>query len=192
MLKRICRVGARKNYLSLFIHYGHVAADWLIVRNKSTEALLREYHEVSDCMSVKKYKSIFGLYGAGGFAREVMPVFSSVISDMLGSRNDDEHGIFFIETSPSNKNINGYDVISEDEFFSINCDEKFFNIAIADSKSRESIANRCVSKGAKPILVKSPHAVIYDCNEIGEGAIICANSIVTSNAQIGKFFQNPL
>ena len=36
--------------------------------------------------------------------------------------------------------------------------------------------------------VHSPHATFYDSNTIGEGSIICAGSIVTSNAKIGRFF----
>ena len=73
-------------------------------------------------------------------------------------------------------------------FFEIECIECFFNIAIGDSKLRERVANECMTKGAKPMLIQSPHSIIYDCNEIGEGAIIYANTMVTSNTMIGKFF----
>jgi acetyltransferase-like isoleucine patch superfamily enzyme len=30
--------------------------------------------------------------------------------------------------------------------------------------------------------------LIYDANEIGQGEILCANTIITSNAKIGKHF----
>lgn len=63
-----------------------------------------------------------------------------------------------------------------------------FNIAIADSKERERLANICISKGAKPMSLTSPHSIIYDRNEIGPGAILCAHTMITSNATIGKFF----
>ena len=93
-----------------------------------------------------------------------------------------------LKRTPQKNEVNGYPLISEKEFFEIECSDRFFNIAIGDSKTRESIANGLIAKGARPMSVNSLHSIIYDCNEIDEGAIICAHTMVTSNAKIGRFF----
>jgi sugar O-acyltransferase (sialic acid O-acetyltransferase NeuD family) len=135
-------------------------------------------------------KIVFGLYGAGGFARGVMPILSNFFSKTTQANTEASHQIYFVETSPKVKEINGYPLISEKDFLELECSERFFNIAIADSKIREKIANELASKGAKPMSVQSPHSIIYDCNEIGEGSILCANTMITSNVKIGKFFHS--
>lgn len=135
-------------------------------------------------------KEIFGLYGAGGFAREVMPFVTECVHFVKQSSCDEKKKIFFVETDPKKQEVNGYSLISEHEFFGIECKERYFNIAIADSAAREMIASECIAKGAKPVSILSPQSIIYDSNEIGEGAIICAYSVITSNAKIGKFFHS--
>lgn len=133
----------------------------------------------------EKNKVIFGLFGAGGFAREVMPI---VGKDSLSRSDHNDMELYFVEMEPEYSEINGYDVISEEQFFSIQCKEKFFNIAIGDSKLREIIANKCIMNGAKPLHLNSKKCTIDDFNQIGDGAILCHNTIVTSNAKIGRFF----
>jgi len=129
-------------------------------------------------------KRLFGLYGAGGFAREVMPFVAESLSKGAQAFSQ----IVLVETNPQKTEINGYPLLSEKAFFEIECSERYFNVAIADSKTRERIAAECLAKGALPLSLRSPHAILYDCNEIGEGAILCAQTIITSNAKIGKFF----
>ena len=135
-------------------------------------------------------KIVFGLYGAGGFAREVMPFVTEYISFVTQAKKGVSHQIFFVEANPRQNKVNGYPLISEKEFFEIECSERFFNIAIGDSKARERAANECLANGAKPMSIQSPHSIVYDCNEIGEGAILCAHTMITSNAKIGKFFHS--
>lgn len=135
-------------------------------------------------------KIVFGLYGAGGFAREIMPFVAEYISNVTRVNTGVTHQIYFLETSPNANDVNGYPLISEKEFFELECSERFFNIAIGDSKARERIANEFIAKGAKPMSIQSPHSIIYDCNEIGDGAILCAHTMITSNAKIGKFFHS--
>jgi sugar O-acyltransferase (sialic acid O-acetyltransferase NeuD family) len=133
---------------------------------------------------------VFGLIGAGGFAREVMPIAREALAQIYQNNPDIALKIFFVETNPTKNYVNDIEVISEDDFFVINSKDKFFNIAIADSKVRQTIAERLILKGVKPLSIQSVNTVTYDENKIGEGAIICANSMITSNAIIGKFFHS--
>ena len=135
-------------------------------------------------------KSVFGLYGAGGFAREVMPLMAEYISLVSQSNHEQENKIFFVETKPEKTEINDYPLVSEETFMNLNCEERFFNIAIANSKVREEIANRCIKQGAIPLTIQAVNALTYDKCEIGEGAILCAFTMITSNAKIGRFFHS--
>jgi sugar O-acyltransferase (sialic acid O-acetyltransferase NeuD family) len=135
-------------------------------------------------------KIALGLYGAGGFAREVMQFARECLSISEEFESGSARNVYFIETTPQAKEVNGVPVISEDEFFELKSTLRLFNVAISDSKIRERIAKSCVQRGAKPYSLHSPHSIIYGNNEVGEGAIVCANSIITSNAKIGRFFHS--
>jgi sugar O-acyltransferase (sialic acid O-acetyltransferase NeuD family) len=141
-------------------------------------------------MRDSKQTKILGLYGAGGFAREVMPIAVELFSMTQQASLHESYGLYFIETTPTGTEVNGYPLLSEDDFFQLKCEERFFNIAVADSKLREEIAGRCTARGAQPMSLQSANSVSYDNNDIGEGAIICAFSTITSNARIGKFFHS--
>lgn len=127
--------------------------------------------------------AVLGIYGAGGFAREVMPILARRFKD-----TDRALKLVFIETDPKASQVNGYPVVSEEAFFALDASSRYFNIAIADSKARETIAERCISRGAVPLSIAANSADFMDANAIGEGALFCANTVVTSNARIGRFF----
>jgi len=127
---------------------------------------------------------IIGLVGCGGFGREVMPI----IEEMEAPRARNAT-IIFVDTLGSNSGfVNGIPVLTESEFLSHNDPEKFFNVAIADSRVRETISARFSHYGVKPLSLISKYSTIYKNNNVNEGCIICAGSIITSNVSIGSFF----
>jgi len=133
-------------------------------------------------------KFIFGLFGAGGFAREVMPFAVGCCSSAVGCNPGDELQVFFVDVGRRSAGINGFPVISEQDFLEIECDARYFSIAIGDSTLRERIARENLAKGAKPLALQAPNSVIYGNNSVGEGAIVCAYAMITANATIGRFF----
>jgi sugar O-acyltransferase (sialic acid O-acetyltransferase NeuD family) len=62
------------------------------------------------------------------------------------------------------------------------------NVAIANSLTREQMVGRCSKDGISLFSLIAENAVVLDENEIGEGAIICPFSMITSNARIGQAF----
>lgn len=132
--------------------------------------------------------SVIGVYGAGGFGREVMPVLLEYLSVKYPAYRNIKDHLFFIETNPSQTEINGYKVISEKEFLSFADKDRYFNVAIADSKVRERLSDKCIRAGAQPLNIVSVDARFNDENDIGEGVIVCSNSVITSNVKIGRFF----
>jgi len=77
----------------------------------------------------------FGLLGAGGFAREVMPFAKgSVAKTLLVPGNNID--VYFVETwHPKEPAVNGYSVLSLDEFIELN-GKKYFNVAVGSGRDR--------------------------------------------------------
>jgi sugar O-acyltransferase (sialic acid O-acetyltransferase NeuD family) len=131
-------------------------------------------------MSQAQDNALVGIFGAGGFGREIMPFARQLWLERAE--------LVFVESSSRQDSVNGHRVISIEEFATSKAEKKYFNISVADSKARERLAGELVEAGAHPVSLISPNAIQYDENEIGMGAIICSNVIITSNAKIGKFF----
>lgn len=132
---------------------------------------------------------LFGIIGAGGFGREVMPLAEYWLPIHEGFDSKSEL-IFVVEDRfevPSQA-INGHRVMKLSDFLAAPAAERRFSIAIGDSVSRERIANSIPSDLAKPFSIRAPNHVSLSGNSVGEGAIFCSFSHVTSNAKIGRFF----
>jgi sugar O-acyltransferase (sialic acid O-acetyltransferase NeuD family) len=130
--------------------------------------------------------TLYAIFGAGGFRREVMPAAREMITATHGTRGNEF--VFVEENLKKQTVINGYKVISEKDFLSYPVEDKYFNIAVADYKTREYIADKLLAANIKPFTIQASNAVIYDDNHIGEGAILCAFTTITSNVKIGRFF----
>lgn len=124
------------------------------------------------------------VYGIGGFGREVMPIAEVAAQKDYADRNAD---LYFVETAPTCAEVNGFPVISEVEFLALEA-EKMFAIAISDSSVRQVIHDRLLKLGANPIHLSADGVHVYHSCELGEGAIICANAVITSNVRIGRSF----
>jgi sugar O-acyltransferase (sialic acid O-acetyltransferase NeuD family) len=126
---------------------------------------------------------LYAIVGAGGFGREVMPV----AAEMLATRGQAQYELVFVDEHPKAATVNGHRVMTPREFLAEG-DEKYFNIAIADYRAREKIATELAAAGASPFSIRAPNAVCLSANVIGDGAILCPFTTITSNATIGRFF----
>jgi sugar O-acyltransferase (sialic acid O-acetyltransferase NeuD family) len=127
---------------------------------------------------------LYGLVGAGGFGREVMPVAEEMLARLHGGNGFEL--VFVVESGPTGT-VNGRRVLSAEEFLGSG-QERHFNVAIADHKARRRIAEAFLARGAKPFEVRAANVVCLAANQIGEGAILCPFVTVTSNATIGRYF----
>ncbi len=132
-------------------------------------------------------KTLVGLFGAGGFAREVMPVVREV-SDQLRATVKELELVFVVEGAAEPLWVNGHRVVTAQEFFAAEVAHKLFNVAIADYRVRQRIAEMALAAGVEPLTIRASNVVCFDQNEIGPGAILCPFVSVTSNAKIGAFF----
>lgn len=120
------------------------------------------------------------IVGAGGFAREV----AWLIED-INEKNPTWEIVGFIDENEENigRELNGYKVLGDLEY--LNKQEKaYVTIAIGTGEVRESIYNK-IEKHEFPILIH-PSVIISKFVNIGEGTIICAGNIITTNIEIGN------
>jgi sugar O-acyltransferase (sialic acid O-acetyltransferase NeuD family) len=130
---------------------------------------------------------MFGLFGAGGSGREVMPYVKSSVARTLGVSPDVVEA-FFVETwEPVHSQVNGYPLISIEKFLQLE-GSRYFNVAVGDGRVREAIANK-VGSLAEVLPIHATQTIFLDNNVIGAGSVFCPNAMVTSNATIGRFFQ---
>jgi sugar O-acyltransferase (sialic acid O-acetyltransferase NeuD family) len=137
-----------------------------------------------------KGQILFGLFGTGGFARPVMPLARYSLNRALGTANNAGPPLVlvFVDRHPDQTSLNGYPVMSEEEFFAAPAARKYFNVAIAASELRQRLTETCVARGLEPLSLQAANTIVYDDNSIAEGAVLCSNTIVTCNTRIGKFF----
>lgn len=115
---------------------------------------------------MKKY---YGIIGAGGYGREIMPLARASLSPSVSLG---ETELFFVvEGEITPKEVNGFPVLSMDQFLSLP-GELHFNVAIGASDVRERIAQLCEEHGASPFSVIAENVVIMDANVIGLGAVL--------------------
>jgi sugar O-acyltransferase (sialic acid O-acetyltransferase NeuD family) len=129
-------------------------------------------------------KEIYGIYGAGGFGREVMPLARM----QLQKNNKSVEDLYFIVDSPESLMINGVKVLSFSEFINIDAEQKYLTCAIADSKVREVLITRLQEAGTSDWTIFAENAVIMDDVVIGAGSILSPFVTITSNVSIGVSF----
>jgi sugar O-acyltransferase (sialic acid O-acetyltransferase NeuD family) len=114
------------------------------------------------------------IIGAGGMGNELLV-------QMLDN-DSTEKVIFFVEDEYEYNNIDIFPLSS----FDVN--EYEVVIAIGDSHIREKIV-KLLPYNTKYFTFIHKSVQMFDKIEIGEGSIICANSILTTNIKIGKHAQ---
>lgn len=124
---------------------------------------------------------LIGVFGASGFGREVMP---------LAKQRYPYEQLVFVDDNPPSSELNGYKVITLEEFIATKASSKLMSIAIADSKIREMLTEKCMKKNIGIISLHAANVVCMDEVEVGEGAILCPFSTITSNVKIGKSFHS--
>ena len=125
---------------------------------------------------------LIGIYGASGFGKEVMPLVRQHYSQL------NQDNIVFIDDGGRLEQLDGYKVLSYQQFMNHTATQKAVTIAIADSQVREKLNAKLVQDNIEIINVIANNALQYDNITMGEGSIICGFVHLTSNIKIGKGF----
>ena len=129
---------------------------------------------------------VFAVYGASGCGRSLMPV----AVDQLRSLNAqaDSQIVFIDDALDEDANVNGYTAMNYARFKSIDSDDKFVIIAIANSSIRQKIADKLVQDGISLWTVKGTTTLIMDEVSIAAGAALSPFVTIAANVTIGKCF----
>ncbi len=127
--------------------------------------------------------ALYGLVGIGGFGRTVMPILRENFDNKNASNQ-----FVFVDNNLSKDLITDSTAMLELDFLEKNAQEKFFNVAIADYKIRKKVVEKYLSNGCKPVSIISKNSLILDRNSIGDGAILCGFTHLTSDTKIGNYF----
>lgn len=129
-------------------------------------------------------ESIYGIYGASGFGREVMPLAREQLLRDGGSPDQ----LVFIDDNPQSDFVNDCRVVTYESFISCDSRERHVSIAIANSSVRQKLAERLLADNVKLWHVRAGNTVVMDQVNMGEGAVLCPFVTITSNIKIGKCF----
>ena len=131
-------------------------------------------------------KRTYAIYGCGGVGREVAPVARENLS------KDPDFGeiVFVVDADHfTTDRINGMRCVTFDELASGVCGAIRVCVAQADPADRRRAVWKCREARLGFFDIRAPGHLSYDNVQIGEGAIFCEHSMVTSNAVIGDHFQ---
>lgn len=125
---------------------------------------------------------LYGVYGASGFGREVMPLLRAQVD------NDPEAECVFVDDSMIEYTMNGHKCMTFEQFLCHPATTRAVTLAIGDGRVRAKLAEKCEVAGVKFIGVRAENCMVLDESPIAEGMILCGFATITSNATIGRHF----
>lgn len=125
--------------------------------------------------------AIYGIYGASGYGKEVLPLVRNQLSDDVE--------IVFVDDGSDLESLNNKKVIGFDEFLQSDADEYYIIIAIANNSIREKLTKKCLENNIKLFNVKADNVVMLDKINIEDGYILSPFVTLTSDIKIGNNFQ---
>ena len=125
------------------------------------------------------------IFGVGGFGREVLTLIKHINQSnptyrMVG---------FFDDGHEKGEMINGFPVLGKTEELNVWSTDICIAISIGKPETKKKVVEKITNpKVSFPTLIH-PNVVIGDPDyvKIGEGCIICAGNMITTNIEIGDF-----
>jgi sugar O-acyltransferase (sialic acid O-acetyltransferase NeuD family) len=116
-----------------------------------------------------------GIFGAGGFGRELV--------QPLRLAHPEAELLIIDDTSEGE--CGGLPIVRLDD---LSRGDRYL-LAVGDGRIRERLDQRCLDAGLVPHTLIDPSARIGSNIRIGEGSILCGNTLATADAEIGRQFQ---
>jgi len=136
-------------------------------------------------MSGDSSGEIFGIYGAAGHGRDIMPV----ARESLRARDISADRLVFIDDAPNMpETINGQRVMTFEAFTAIPADRRYVAISISDGAIRARLADKLDAAAIAPLTVIAQNTIMMDEVTLGPGALLSPFVTLTSNIRIGRFF----
>ena len=130
-------------------------------------------------------RDLFGIFGAGGCGRGVLPVAQTMLEN---ERDPESFELVFIDDDTNERIINGRRVLSLEEFAAEEATAHAVAFAVSDGRVRSELVARCEDMRLPVFAVEATNVVTMDAVQIGEGAILSPFVTLTSNIKIGRHF----
>ncbi len=127
-------------------------------------------------------KNIYAVIGAGGCGRSIIPIVKE------NFKNQTNFDIIFVDNKAKSKNINGYNILNEEQFKIYNSLKINSYIAVADPNTRSKIYNKFKNSNLVFDNLFAKNCVKMDRVKVGIGCLISPFVTLTSNIKIGNFF----
>ena len=127
----------------------------------------------------------FAIFGANGCGRGVLPLVRQQLQARMQSGDCD---LVFVDDRPPAPVVNGHRVLTYAQWLSEPATSRHMNVAIANSRVREELVQRCAANGVDFFQARAANVVELDDVQIGEGAVLCPFVTLTSNIRIGRHF----
>ncbi|MBX9468085.1 MAG: acetyltransferase [Rhizobium sp.] len=122
---------------------------------------------------------LIGVYGAAGCGRGIMPLLRAQYP---------QTELVFIDDGQALGKVNGHDIVAWSDFVECQADERAVSIAVAASKTRQNLAEKCAAANIPLIEARAASVVEMDQVVIEEGACLSPFVTLTSNIRIGRCF----
>lgn len=127
----------------------------------------------------------FAIFGANGCGRGVLPLVRQQLQARMQSGDCD---LVFVDDRPPAPVVNGHRVLTYAQWLSEPATSRHMNVAIANSRVREELVQRCAANGVDFFQARAANVVELDDVQIGEGAVLCPFVTLNSNIRIGRHF----
>jgi sugar O-acyltransferase (sialic acid O-acetyltransferase NeuD family) len=125
------------------------------------------------------------IFGVGGFGREVLTLIQDI------NRVSKEYNIlgFFDDGHNRGEMVNGYPVLGKMDELNQWSGKLCLAVSIGNPKVKKSVIDRIVNPHVSYPTLIHPSVLIGDKNyvKIGQGCIICAGNIITTNIRVGNY-----
>ena len=124
-------------------------------------------------------RNIKAVWGTSGFGRETMAWLTSAVDGRT-------HYVFIDDASDLAPLVNGQEAYRFEDFVDLRAESKSVVIAVGDPVSRRHISIRAAHAGLEFFSAIAPSAFVGYGVQIGQGAIIGPQTVVTADAHIGN------
>ena len=132
---------------------------------------------------------VIGLYGAGGFGKEVMSLLPTILPTLFPQTHSDDIKLCFIDDDSALKRVMDQEVLSPDNFVELKHSELYYCITIADPNSRKLVALKMKNTNIQALTLVFDNAIILSHSQIGIGSIVMPGAIISTCVSIGMFTQ---
>ena len=134
-------------------------------------------------------KVALGLYGAGGYGREVAALIPTIYSELFPNIAASNFLLVFIDDYKKGQEIDDLRVISKSEFLNLNDLDLYYCVTISDCKTRKYIVEGMTGNRSKPLSLIFKDTLVLSPASIGVGTILMPGSKISKSVKIGNHVQ---